>query len=296
MRLFDLHADTASRMLFEDLPFESPLLSLSCNDISVWESLTQVFACFSPPSLGDEDSFAHFFLMRDRLYTELKKADAHRLEPLLSVEDARLLAGQPERVSLLAKSNVRILTLLWRGTTCIGGAYDTEEGLTPFGKRALTECLTHGILPDVSHASVHAFYDIAEFALSHATPLLATHSNAYGVCRHPRNLTDAQFAMIRDSGGIVGISLCREHLNEDGNAKIHDIIRHIEHYLSLGGQAAIAIGSDLDGITHAPHGIKRNRDLLKIAEEMERLGYPCSLIQNLFYKNADNFFGKYIKR
>ena len=85
-------------------------------------------------------------------------------------------------------------------------------------------------------------------------------------------------------------------IENDSKTEIHDIIRHIEHYLSLDGQAAIAIGSDLDGITHAPHGIKRNRDLLKIAEEMERLGYPCSLIQNLFYKNADNFFGKYIKR
>ena len=296
MRLFDLHADTASRLFYENLTFSDPALQLSADDLTVWDSITQVFACFSSPHLTDEEAFAAFRGMRATLLSELWRGADRRLTPIIAVEDARILAGKPDRLPLLAAADVRILTLLWRGVTCIGGAYDTKEGLSSFGRETVKQCFSLDILPDVSHASVASFYDVAALSAVHGLPLLATHSNSYSVCPHLRNLTDTQFKDIVASDGLVGLSLYPPHLSVRPTAAVADILRHIERWLSLGGEDHIALGTDLDGIDSTPDGIKRGRDLRHLAEEMKRIGYPVSFIQKLFYKNADAFFGKYMKR
>ena len=63
-------------------------------------------------------------------------------------------------------------------------------------------------------------------------------------------LTDSQFAEIRDRGGLVGLNYCPDFLRDD--ASVHeptadDLCRHIEHWLDLGGEDVIALGSDFDG-------------------------------------------------
>lgn len=295
MKLFDLHTDTATRLYFEDLSFSAPSLSGGGSYLSCFSEIRRVFAVFSRPSLSDDEAYHAFFLIRKRLFAELATSSAAHLFPVLAVEDARLLAGHRERLSALYKAGVRILTLLWSGATCIGGAWDTDRGLTPFGKAVLSDCLSFGILPDVSHASDPAFLEIAAIADGHL-PLLATHSNSRAVYRHARNLTDSQFAVIRDSGGLVGLSLCPAHLTDAPNATTKDLLRHLDHYLSLGGEDTVALGTDFDGIETTPVDLAHTDDLYTLANAMTQLGYPESLIRKLFYKNAEDLFGKYMKR
>ena len=47
------------------------------------------------------------------------------------------------------------------------------------------------------------FYDAAEIA---SKPLVASHSNARAVCNHPRNLTNEQVQIIKQSGGLIGLN------------------------------------------------------------------------------------------
>ena len=43
----------------------------------------------------------------------------------------------------------------------IGGAFDTEKGLTDFGKKAVSKFLELGIIPDISHSSEQTAKEIA---------------------------------------------------------------------------------------------------------------------------------------
>lgn len=290
MKLFDLHCDTATKLYYSAIPFTSGALHLSTADVAIWDSITQVFACFCRPGASDDAAYYSFFAMRQHLSGVLQRAGCERLAPLLAVEDARLLAGKRGRLRTLYEAGVRVLTLLWKGETVIGGAFDTDTGLTGFGKETLADCLSLGIIPDVSHASERSFYDVLEGC--NGRMLLASHSNSRSIRNHPRNLSDAQFSALLHSDGLCGLSLCPEHLAE-GRATSDDFLRHAEHFLSLGGEDHVAIGSDFDGVCETPADIRRNRDLLDLAEKMARIGYSDLLIEKIFWKNANDFFGKY---
>ena len=97
------------------------------------------------------------------------------------------------------------------------------------------------------------------------------------------------FIDIISLGGLVGINLCPAHLSSNYHADISDIIKHIEHYLSLGGDNILALGCDLDG-TDLPGGFSGIEDIYKIAEEMARINYSNELINKIMYKNAFKFF------
>ena len=211
----------------------------------------------------------------------------------MSVEDARILENNIERLTVLYQSGVRALTLNWYGTTCIGGAHDTDVGLTTFGKKVVAKCFALGIIPDVSHCSFRGTREALEIAQAHSKPLIASHSDSYTVNLHTRNLQDKDFITISTLGGLVGINLCPSHLNLSESAKLCDIVRHIEHYMSLGGENTVAMGCDLDG-TNLPNGFSDISDLYKIANELQRLNYSDELTDKLLYQNAFNFFIKNI--
>ena len=71
----------------------------------------------------------------------------------LAVEGANLLGGDILRLDKLYSDGVRFLTLVWKGTSCIGGAWDTDEGLSSFGREVVKRCSELGIVVDLSHAS-----------------------------------------------------------------------------------------------------------------------------------------------
>lgn len=295
MRLYDLHADTPSRLFSESLPFNSHSLQLSVHDLPTWEHHVQVFACFTSPRHTNDEAFSAFFAMRRTLLSAIAPY-RDRLSCILAVEDARLLGCSLDRLSLLAEAGVAVLTPLWRGETALGGAYDTKAGLSLFGKAAAKEALRLGMYLDASHASDASFFDLAAITAEAGVPLLATHSNARSICRHKRNLTDAQFSAVRESGGLVGLSLYPDHLTHNAYATVHDLVRHLEHWLSQSGEDTVALGTDFDGIDKTPIHMERNRDLLLLAEELLCLGYPEEIVRKLFYKNAERLFGKYEKK
>lgn len=290
MRYFDLHADTPTKLYYRALPFSSPELDVSANDLTAFSHITQVFACFCNEKKSDDEAYRDFFRMRENLFAEIAPYIGRRFSFLLAVEDARLLAGDIRRLSVLRRAGVSLLTLVWRGESCVGGAYDTDRGLTAFGQAALTEALRLGIIPDLSHASDRTFYDAVKICTDAGSPFIATHSDARAVCRHPRNLTDEEFMIIRDAGGIVGLCLCPEHLTVSGVADEEHFLLHLEHYLALGGENTVCLGTDLDGISSHPAGVSHLADMARLIPVLQTAGYSDALIRNLFYKNAENFF------
>jgi membrane dipeptidase len=138
---------------------------------------------------------------------------------------------------------------------------------------------------DVSHASDPLFYDVAALAKK---PIIATHSNARQICSHPRNLTDEQFAFIRDRGGLVGLNLHRWFVREDGQATLDDLFRHVYHFLSLGGEETLCLGTDFDGADVVPE-IKNLTEMTHLYDYFCKMRLPEDIIDRIFYKNGKDF-------
>lgn len=290
MRIFDLHCDTAYEMYRQKKDFNSDL-QISAHNIKEYENYTQNFAFFCDNTLPDNECYRIFFKARDYLFS-ISDSAPENLFYILSVEDARLLSGDITRLNTLAACGVKILTLLWGGTTCIGGSHNTFGGLSELGRSTVEKCFELGIIPDVSHSSVKSFYDVAEISDRFKLPFIATHSDSYEICPHTRNLDDRQFEVIAEHDGIVGISMVPEHLCPDGNATSDDVIRHIEHYMSIGGEKTVCLGCDFDGIEKTPTDIEHAGNLRVIAEKLQKLNYTDEQIDRIFYSNADTFFRK----
>lgn len=310
MKLFDLHCDTATRLLAENQGIYENNLHISLKRTKYLEKYAQVMAIWTNHKLSDEQGYEKFFEVLNNLDAEIQ-LNCDRVErvhnssqliscvnngksPLiLAVEDARILENDITKLNVLYSHGVRILTLNWSGVTCIGGAHDTDIGLSDFGQSVVKNCFEIGIIPDISHCSFKGAKDTIVLAKEYDKPIVASHSDSYFMNNHTRNLKDEDFVDIAALGGLVGINLCPSHLSSNDNANILDVMKHIEHYLSLDCENAIAMGGDLDG-TNLPLEFNGIEDIYKIANEMQRLNYSNKLIDKIMYKNAFEFFKRNI--
>ena len=113
--------------------------------------------------------------------------------------------------------------------------------------------------------------------------MIAGHSNAKTLCSVPRNLTDEQFTALAGQGGGAGINLYPEFLGLGRD--IDAVFAHIEHFMSLGGEKAVFLGCDLDGIEEPPKGIRGVQDLGRIYETLLRHNYTEQLARDIFRNN-----------
>lgn len=306
LSLFDLHCDTAIEMLRQKQPLSCNRLAVSLQKAACFSEYVQVMAHWTDHSLSDEDGWVQFCQMNDNLrrdptllngnaqiVTTMEKSESHIPRLLLAVEDARILANREERVQLLYDRGIRILTPLWAGATCIGGSHNTHEGLTSFGRRALTAAVSMGMILDISHASEESAEEIFEIADAYSRPVMASHSNAYEICPVSRNLKDGQIQSILKFDGIIGINLYRYFLRKDGNATAEHALPHIDHFLALGAEKHLALGCDMDGCD-LPEDIPDVSALPHLAELMLRQNYPENLVQDIFYNNALRFAEKHL--
>lgn len=178
-------------------------------------------------------------------------------------------------------AGVRIIHPTWNYDNAIcGAAMDSGSGLTEYGREFVHKANKLGILLDMSHISVPAFWDVIELSKK---PVIAGHSNSKALCPHPRNIDDEQFKALIRCGGGAGINLYPEFLGF--NRDIDAIIAHIEHFLSLGGEKCVFLGCDFDGITITPQGINGVEDLEKLYNALLSRNYSETLVRDIFFNN-----------
>lgn len=232
------------------------------------------------------------WLMFCRSAADLRAAsDAGKAAAFLSIEGAELLPDRPDALDVAYDAGVRLLTLTWNYRSRFGcsSAVNQEEGLTDDGRQLVRDCADKGIIVDVSHLSERGFWDMCETIDG---PFVASHSDSRALCRHARNLTDAQFIEIVRRGGLVGINLYAPFLVRQGGAVLDDVIEHIEHFLSMSGEKSIALGCDFDGCDELPAGMDGLKDLYQLADRMLARGYRQTVVDDLFYNNAYAFIQK----
>ena len=305
LSLFDLHCDTAGKMLKLKQPLAKNPFHVSLESAGCFEQYIQVMAFFTSPKLDDEAGWLRFLKMRQNLLSDPAVSSGtvsavtacpprqSGVSLFFGIEDARIFAGRLDRVEEVHRLGVRILTPLWAGETCMGGSHDTNAGLTDFGRRAIEKAISLGMIADISHASVRSAEEI--FAISGAAnrPVIASHSNAADICPVSRNLSAKQIRKILASGGVIGLNLYTNFLRSNGSASIADLLPHIEFFLEQDAAHALCFGGDWDG-AELPPEIQTIRDMDQIANLLLSRNYPEALIRDLFFENAFSFAKKYL--
>ncbi len=306
-RICDLHCDT----LYEARKNKDSTVNrqghLSIEKLLEYKSFIQVMAMWSDKRLSPDEAFDAFiegsiildrdlFLSARKGYSAKKATCGEHIKEneengissvVFAVEGGSLLGEDISRVKQLWLADVRLLTLVWSGVNAIGGAHDTREGLTEFGKAVVDECFNVGIIPDVSHASDRMIEEVIEIAVKRGKPIVATHSNSRAVFEHSRNLKDEFYKEIARLGGVVGISMAPQHICPE-NSDISAVIKHIEHYASIDPDA-VCLGCDFDGVESLPSGITDVTDLYKIEEVIVNTRSISDYAEKIMYTNARNF-------
>jgi len=263
--LIDGHADILYRMEGEGLDFfhDANELHLSYDRICEAGIDLQMFALwagatYSPAEqlkiiLGYIDMFYERVCVGGKMTPVLSKVDLARnlqlglRSGMLSIEGGDCLQGDMRILRMLYKLGVRAMGLTWNNGNCIGdgAAEPVDRGLTAFGRDVIREMNRLGMVIDVSHLAEKGFWEVAELS---EQPFIASHSNARALMNHPRNLTDQQLQAIFAKGGFVGVTFVPMFIADKEFVEIPDLLRHVEHMLSLGGENHVGLGSDFDGI------------------------------------------------
>ena len=225
---------------------------------------------------------------------EIRRVISHGgIAAVFHLEGAEPLDRDLNALDVLYRAGLRSLGPVWsRNTIFANGvpfAYpaspDIGPGLTEDGKRLIARCNALGIMIDLSHMNEAGFWDVADVS---DAPLVATHSNAHSLCLHARNLTDDQLRAIAQSDGMVGLNFAVQFLRADGrndaDTPVHDMLRHLDHLISILGESRVGLGSDFDGAT-LPSAIGDASGLSVLRNAMSDHGYDAPLIEKLCFEN-----------
>ncbi len=227
---------------------------------------------------------------------------------LRTVEEGLPYEGKLENLKKAYDRGIRKSTLTWNyenelaypnpGTRDAAleqseAGIDKVRGLKPMGFEFIHAMEDMGMIIDVSHLNDAGIWDIFR-TVKPSTPVIASHSNARGVCFTPRNLSDEMLHAIADHGGVTGINFCSVFLNADNFAakregeavsRVQDMIAHIKYIKKVAGIDVIGLGTDFDGIGGKLE-IENCSQIQKLAEAMDRAGFTPDEIEKVFYRNV----------
>ncbi|GEM81234.1 dipeptidase [Vibrio superstes] len=122
-----------------------------------------------------------------------------------------------------------------------GGGTNNNSGVTELGKKFIRRANQAGVLIDVSHSSSQTAIDAAKYS---SKPIIASHSNAYGLLPIGRNLNDEAIIAIGDNGGAVCSTGVGMFLNKEGDASPEAFAKHVVYTANLIGKDRTCFSTD----------------------------------------------------
>ncbi|XP_020300255.1 dipeptidase 1-like isoform X2 [Pseudomyrmex gracilis] len=194
-----------------------------------------------------------------------------RISSMIAVEGGHSVDSSLAVLRLFYDLGVRYLTLTHTCNTPWADASPVNDGyvynLTEFGQTMIYEMNRIGMLIDLSHVSHNVMKEV--LATTRA-PVIFSHSSAFSICRHYRNVPDDVLHLVKKNNGIVMVNFYNEFVNCNitRNATIDDVVDHINYIRNLIGVDHVGIGADYDGVTSMPIGLE---DVSKFPDLFDRL-------------------------
>lgn len=250
-----------------------------------------------------------------------------KIVALIGVEGGNMIEGSVDNLVRLYKRGAKYLTLTWNynlsWASCAamesGDMNSEDKGLTDQGRAIIRKMNELGMMVDLSHGGEQTFYDVLAITTK---PILVSHSNAYELCPHFRNLKDAQLEALKKNGGVVGVNFYSgfldpayetrlkglytskfgdhgdtklstwsmyeklpKELQQQADAPLSKLLDHIDYLVKKVGIDHVAVGSDFDGIESSPQGLEDVSKFPLLTKALLERGYTTTDVAKIMGQN-----------
>ena len=249
---------------------------------------------------------------------------AGRVASFLGAEGGHSIGNSLATLRQLYAAGVRYMTLThsqnndWADS---GTDRPRHNGLSDFGREVVREMNRLGMLVDLSHTSPAT---MAAALDATAAPVIFSHSSAFAVTAHPRNVPDEILRRLPANGGVVMVTFVPSFVSENTrawsaqraaeearlralhpdaparvaeglaawdaanprvNAMARDVADHVEHVRRVAGVDHVGIGSDFDGIPFLPADLSDAGQTPALFAELVRRGWTDAELAKLAQGN-----------
>jgi membrane dipeptidase len=178
-----------------------------------------------------------------RSVADIDKARAeNKLALIYNLQETVHFEHKIELIRLFYDLGIRHALLVYNGKNMVGDgcAERTDCGLSRWGIEVIREMNRVGMLVCGTHSGYRTTMEAMEVT---SAPFIFSHSNAYSVYPHYRNIRDDQIKACARTGGVIGVNGLGEFL-DDHEASSASMFKHIDYIANLVGPEHVGIGLD----------------------------------------------------
>jgi len=247
-----------------------------------------------------------------------------KIASLIGLEGGHSIENSLGSLRMLYELGARYMTLTHtRSLDWADSATDklVSNGLNSFGIEVVREMNKLGMLVDISHVAPETMRAVLRISQA---PVIASHSSAYTIAPHPRNVPDDVLDGLRANGGVVMINFYSAYLVPEAAAiskdeyayyrqieatvtdeeerrrlidaweeehpmprgTIHHVVDHIDHIVKVAGIDHVGLGSDFDGVPQVPEQLDDVSCYPVITQELLNRGYSPAEIHQILGGNV----------
>ena len=246
-----------------------------------------------------------------------------RIASLLGAEGGHQIDGSLAVLRMYHRLGVRYLTLTHNDNVAWADSATDERvlgGLSDEGRAVVAEMNRIGMMVDLSHVSAETMRDALDVSTA---PVLFSHSSAYALTDHPRNVPDDVLARTAAGGGLCMVSFVPRFVNQANRdwalaaedaaiaagidpkelarfdpflvelsrtrpeppSYLSDVVAHVEHVRDVAGIDHVGLGGDYDGVTTLPEGLEDVSCYPRLLEALADRGWSAGDLARLTCRN-----------
>ncbi|KAK5281064.1 hypothetical protein LTR99_011187 [Exophiala xenobiotica] len=239
----------------------------------------------------------------------------------IGLEGLHMIGRNASTLRLYHKLGVKYATLTWNchnamadaaQVTVLEDSLDPDAarpakpywgGLSPLGTKIIREMNRLGIMVDLSHTHPATMRDVLAGNTTKAfdgsrAPVIFSHSSAYALCPHPRNVPDDILSLVKQTDSVVMVTFVPPFIScvasevpgqlpnfYPPNSTLEFVADHIMYIGEKIGYAHVGIGSDFDGIPYTPRGLEDVAKFPDLVKELLRRGLSDRQVEGIVGAN-----------
>jgi membrane dipeptidase len=249
--------------------------------------------------------------------------ESGKIASLIGIEGGHTIENSLDNLRRFYDLGARYLGLTHTRTTDWADSATDEHrhgGLTPFGEKVILEMNRLGMLVDLAHVSPDTMRDALRVSKA---PVMISHSCAYGLAVHTRNVPDDVLHTLKANNGLIMINFFPGYADPVGakmmtdyfqverelhdryadpgefrkawtewkdahpvpRGNVHTVVDHIDYVTRLVGVDHVGLGGDYDGAGTMPEQLEDVSGYPLITQELLNRGYAEADIRRILGGN-----------